>query len=283
MAEKALKIGFIGFGEVASVFSAAMRGRGAEVAAYDLEPAKAGPLLLPLEELMARCDWILSTVTTQAARQVAEICVPLLRRGQIYVDLNSTSPAIKIAIGDTIARSAAGFAEAAILGAVGAEGTAVRILTGGPEGRRAAEQLNRLGLNATFFSERTGRASLFKMLRSIFSKGLEALLLEMLAAARRAGLEQELWQDVTGFMNRNPFERVAANWIVTHPAACERRYHELRQVNETLRELRLSPLLTLAGEAFFERSRAMDLATMFAEKPASWEAVVERLEQRLRC
>ena len=98
-----------------------------------------------------------------------------------------------------------------------------------------------------------------------------------------AGLEQELWQDVTGFMNRNPFERVAANWIVTHPAACERRYHELRQVNETLRELRLSPLLTLAGEAFFERSRAMDLATMFAEKPASWEAVVERLEQRLRC
>ncbi len=142
--------------------------------------------------------------------------------------------------------------------------------------------LNRLGLNASFFSEQTGRASLFKMLRSIFSKGLEALLLEMLAAARRAGLEQELWRDVVGFMSRNPFERVATNWIVTHPAACERRYHELRQVNETLRDLGMTPLVSLAGEAFFERSRAMNLAAMFSEKPDSWEVVVERLEERLR-
>jgi 3-hydroxyisobutyrate dehydrogenase-like beta-hydroxyacid dehydrogenase len=281
-AERIPRIGFIGFGEVASVLARALNEKGAEVAAYDLVPGKVTAPFLPLAELLARCDWILSTVTTQAARQAAESCAPLLRPGQVYLDLNSTSPEEKVAIGRVIGRSPAGFAEGVILGAVGAEGAAVRILTGGPEGRRAAGLLSRLGLKARFFSERTGQASLFKMLRSVFSKGLEALLLEMLAAARRAGLEQELWEDVAAFMSGNPFERVAENWIRTHPGACERRYHELRQVGQTLRELGFAPLMAAAAEAFFDRSRALALPAAFPEKPASWAAVVEYLAQRLR-
>ncbi len=281
-AERFPRIGFVGFGEVASLFARVLRERGAEVAAYDLAPGKVTVPFLPLAELLARCDWILSTVTTQAARQAAESCAPLLRPAQVYLDLNSTSPEEKVAIGRIIGRSPAGFAEGVILGAVGAEGAAVRILTGGPEGRRAAEMLSGLGLNARFFSERTGQASLFKMLRSVFSKGLEALLVEMLAAARRAGLDQELWEDLTSFMSGHPFERLAENWIRTHPGACERRYHELRQVSRTLRQLGFAPLMAAAAEAFFDRSRALALSAAFPEKPASWAQVVEHLEGRLR-
>ena len=73
-----------------------------------------------------------------------------------------------------------------------------------------------------------------------------------------------------------------ANWIQTHAVAHQRRYQEMQQVLETVRELGLDPLMTAATEAFFERSTSVGLAQAFPEKPASMHAVIEFLEQRLR-
>lgn len=282
MAEQRPRIGFIGFGEVGSLFASLMRERGAQVVAYDLVRDKVrGVEFVALPELVAGCDWILSTVTTQAACEVAKACQAWLGPAKVYLDLNSTSPDQKREIGRIVVETRAGFAEGAILGAIGAEGAAVRILLGGPQGRAAAEMLSSMGFRAEFFSEEIGQASLFKMLRSVFSKGMEALLLETLAAAQRAGLAQLLWQDLIDFMQRNPFERAASSWICTHPRACERRYHELRQVNQTLRELGLRPLVELGVEAFFERSRGLKPEQAFRAKPTCWEDVTAWLAQRL--
>lgn len=279
MQPQKITIGIIGFGQVGSLFASVMLRHGADVAAYDVAREKVTVPLLEPEELAARSDWILSVVTTQAALEVAGRWMPLLREGQVYLDLNSTSPRVKREIAERIGQSRAAFAEGVILGAVGAEGERVRILTGGPEGRRAAELLRRYGLNASFFSEQTGQASCFKMLRSVFSKGAEALLIEMLTAARRAGIAAEVFRDLSDFMTANPFERVAANWITSHLPACERRYHELRQVTETLRDLGLTPIMSLAAEALFDRSRAMLAPAPNAA--ASWEDAIESLEKRL--
>lgn len=279
MQEQTIRIGLIGFGQVGSLLASVMRGNGAEVTAYDLARDKVTVPFLEPEELVARADWILSTVTTQAALEVAGRWAPLLREGQVYLDLNSTSPRVKREIAERIGQSRAAFAEGVILGAVGAEGERVRILTGGPEGRRAAEVLRRYGLNASFFSEQTGQASCFKMLRSVFSKGVEALLIEMLTAARRAGIAAEVFRDLSEFMTAHPFDRVAANWITSHPKACERRYYELRQVKETLRDLGLTPIMTLAAEALFDRSRTLLAATPDASP--SWEDAIARVEARL--
>jgi len=279
MSEERVRIGLVGFGEVGSLLASVMQRHGAEVAAWDLAADKVTVALLPPEELAARCDWILSTVTTEAALEVARSFAPGLRQGQVYVDFNSTSAATKIAIAEVIAATPAGFAEAAILGAVGAEGPRTRILVGGPCGREAADLLSRYGLNACFLSEQTGQASRFKMLRSVFSKGAEALLIEMLAAAHRAGLAQELFRELSDFMTANPFDRLAANWIRTHLAACHRRYHELRQVKETLRELGLTPVMSLATETFMDRSRA--LAGDRAGPAENWQEAIAWIEQRL--
>jgi len=291
----AVRIGFIGFGEVASIFSAAMRSHGAEVAAYDvlLDQKKGketlqkrcraeGIKFLPLPDVVGNAEYVLSAVTTREAKKVAENCVPHLRHGQVYVDLNSTCPSVKVELGEVVRPSGADFVEGAVLGAVGAAGAATHVLTGGARGREAAEALTALGLHASFYSEEIGKASMFKMLRSIFSKGMEALILELLIAGKRAGIEKELWKDVSEFMSRNPFERVASNWTRSHAVACERRYDEMVQVRETMREIGLDPLLTMATEAFFDRSRALGLGKVFQEKPESMEAVVEFIEHRLR-
>lgn len=185
-------IGFVGFGEAASVFSKRLTERNAEVVAFDIDESKVnapGVSCLPLAELAVRAGYVLSTVTTQVAREVASEIASHLRPGRVFVDLNSTSPSVKVEIGRAISRSGADFVEGAILGAVGASGADTRILTGGNRGREVAETLRQLGLRVSFFSSEIGKAATFKMLRSIFSKGLEAIILELLIVGKRAGID----------------------------------------------------------------------------------------------
>lgn len=289
------RISFVGFGEVATAFSQALRQNGAEVAVYDVNLTRCGGQALlekrarapgiqfqPLAEAVRGADLVLSTVRPQTARAAARECSVHLRPGQCYVDFNSTSPAVKQEIASIVAPSGADFVEGAILGAVGATGAATTALTAGLKGERVAQTLSRLGLRVSYLGGGVGRVSLYKMLRSSFSKGLEALLLELLLAARKAGLEKELWQDVVvDLMTKMPFERTATNWILTHPGACARRRHEVAEVTEVLRTLGADPRMAPATESFFGRSAGLDFRGTFSEKPSSVADVLDFLEQHV--
>ncbi len=291
----AVRIGFLGFGEVAATLAEPLVRRGAQVLAYDILLERdggreilqkrleaEGVQFCSLRETVLNVGYLLSTVTTQVASQVAQDCVPYLRPGQVYVDLNSTAPSVKVEIAEIIARSGADFVEGAILGAVGATGAKTHILVGGAKGPTVAETLLQLGLNVTHYSFEIGQASMFKMLRSIFSKGLEALVLEFLIAGKRAGIQQALWDEVVKTMSQHPFDRTCVNWIETHATAYERRYHEMIQVTEAMREIDIEPVITAGTLAFFKRSLTLGLSDRFAEKPDSMNAVIDFMEQRLR-
>jgi 3-hydroxyisobutyrate dehydrogenase-like beta-hydroxyacid dehydrogenase len=276
--------GFIGFGEVGRTFSAALRERGVDVAAFDINRSRVdagGVLYLALDELSRRADYVLSTVTTQSAVVAAEACAPHLRPSQFFVDLNSTSPRVKQEIAEIVAATDAQFVEGAILGAVGVTGAQTRILTGGAAGDRAAADLTAAGLRVAFYSPEVGKASTFKMLRSIFSKGLEALILELLISGRRAGMEQDLWADINELMSAKSFDKIAGNWVQTHPYACERRYHEMEQVVETMEELGVEPVMTTATNRFFERSKRLALGGRLGGRQLALEDVVSLVEQLL--
>lgn len=287
-------IGFIGFGQVALTLSRALIAHGAHIFAYDILLEQAGGRELlqkraegldvcfcTLSEMLVCVDDVLCTAATHVAVEIAGQCAPLLRSDQIYLDLNSTAPAVKVAIDRIVDRSPADFVEGAILGAVGTGGPRVRILVCGGRGLEIADRLNQLGLNLCFYSDEIGQASTFKMLRSIFSKGLEALLIEFLVAAKRAGIENKLWDEVVGLMRRHPFKETAANWVQTHCVAYERRYHEMVQVTRTMREMGIEPVMTSATESFFERSLSLGLGDAFAAKPDEMGQVIAFMEQYL--
>ena len=214
------------------------------------------------------------------AVEIAKEAARHLRAGKIYADMNSTSASVKNRIARVIEPSGADFIEGAIFSAVGETGSKASILVCGKRGEEFSGLMNRLGLvNVKYFSPKIGEASQVKMIRSVFSKGIECLLLEMLIAGRRAGVADYLWKDIVDFMTKNSFERVAENWIKTHPIACERRYHEMVQVVETLRELQLEPLMTRGTLDFFERSRTLGLEKVFHAKPDSFWEVPNYLEK----
>lgn len=288
------RIGLIGFGEAGAVFSKALALSGTQVEVYDIlleqddEAAgmrerilAAGCRSVSLDQVVENNEIILSTVLTHVALEVATTCTSMLKPGQVYVDLNSTSPSVKVELGTIIKPSGADFVEGAILGAIGATGAKTRILLAGEKGPETAERLTGWGLNASFYSEKIGDASTFKMLRSIFSKGLETLILELLIAGKKAGIHKDLWEDITDFMAQEPFLKIASNWGQTHAMAYKRRYHEMVQVVETMRELGVDPIMTAGTEAFFKRSLSLDLTEAFPEKPGCIMEVVHYMESKL--
>ncbi len=284
-------IAFIGFGEVAARFCGAATQAGARVIAYDvlidkpggIEKLKQriagdGPEFMPLQQLLDNARTVLSTVTTDVALDAARACVPHLGSNHVYVDLNATSPEIKREIGKVISAPGAAFVEGAILGAVGVTGARTRILVCGERANAVALTLSGLGLNVAFYGTDIGRASTFKLLRSVFSKGLEALLLEAMLAARRADVFDDVWREIVATIEEKPFAEVATNWMVTHGTAHERRYHEMVQVEALVKALGVEPLMTEATTAFFARSTQLGLAPSFANKPSSSAEVVAALD-----
>jgi 3-hydroxyisobutyrate dehydrogenase-like beta-hydroxyacid dehydrogenase len=237
---------------------------------------------LPLAQVIANCDFVLSTVTTSAAVAAARSVAPHLTSRHTYIDFNSTAPAVKQEIAQIVAPTGAQFVEAAILSAIGVSGAKARILICDPAGPARAERLAKAGLNAVFYGTEIGRASAFKLLRSVFSKGIEALLLEFLVAGRRAGLQEELWREVTDLFAQHGFEKSATNWIQTHASAHERRYQEMRQVTEAVRALGLDPVMTAATEEFFRRSGSTGLKAELAGKAPSIDDVIAVLARDRR-
>lgn len=290
-----MRVAFIGFGEVASAFSSALAARGARIAAYDVlidQPGGGDRLkaraaatkvaFCALPEAVREADYVLSTVTTSVAADAARSCVPHLGAGHTYVDMNATDPRVKLDIERIITPSGAAFVEGAVLGAVGVTGARTEILLGGPHGRRAERELGgELGLNVRHYSDEIGKASMFKMLRSVFSKGMEALLIEFLVAGERAGIREDLWREVTELFSGHPFEKTASNWVRSHATAHARRYHEMKQVASVLRQLGVEPTVTAATEAFFQRSGSLGLQEKFKATPATLDEFVRFFSEKL--
>ena len=287
-------IGFVGFGEVASRFGEALAQGGAQVLAYDVLLDKEGgqaalqqrvrgaaPEFLPLARLIERAELVLSTVTTDVALAAARQCAPLLRRGQAFVDLNATSPGRKREIAAVVGASGADFVEGAILPLVNTMGARSQVLVCGARAAEVAERVNGLGLNFKDYGAEIGRASSFKMLRSVFSKGVEALLVECLLAGRCAGVEADLWREIVGTIDAASFEEVGGNWVRTHGTAHARRFHEMVQVAELLQSLGVDAPVTRGTVAVFERSTRAGLKDDFAAPPAAPGDVIAALEKRL--
>jgi 3-hydroxyisobutyrate dehydrogenase-like beta-hydroxyacid dehydrogenase len=167
-----------------------------------------------------------------------------LRGGQTYVDFNSVSPMSKRAVAAAIARSGAGFVEAAIMAPVPGPGYRVPVLVAGPDAAALAARLNAIGMRVEVAGERIGDASLLKMLRSIFIKGIEALMLESLVAARQAGVEERILDSVQGSMPGINWRELTSYNLGRTVAHGARRAAEMRESAAALAELGLEPFVT---------------------------------------
>lgn len=291
------RVALIGFGEAGSILGADLRARGAQVCCYDIlvqDEATAAALraraaaadvraCATLAEALADAELVISAVTASADLPVAEQAGALLGAGQLFLDINSVSPDSKRAAAASVERSGAHYIEAAVMAPIPPQRLATPMLLGGALAAVSMPRLNQLGLNARFMSERVGVASAMKMCRSIMIKGLEALTVECLLAARRLGAEEavleSLAQTYPGMGWRDGHDDYLVSRVAEHG---RRRAAEMREVVATLEGIGHDPLLAAATA-----QRQLDLVERMAaagiayprDRAFSWRELADALER----
>ncbi|PAV31110.1 hypothetical protein CIL05_00170 [Virgibacillus profundi] len=245
-------IGFIGFGEAAFHICEGLQKEGnVAVWSYDVqvdhpvagklikERAKATNVTLvnSLKELIDNSGIILCATSAKYAVSIAEEASAYMDESKYYIELNSTSPAVKEEISLIIEKVKGKFVDGAILGAVPTEKHKVPIVVSGNGASDIASEMNQYNMNITYLNDMPGSASAIKMCRSIFMKGFTALMIEMLLASQSYGIDEKVLKSIENTISHKPLEEVV-NLLVTRAAIhAERRVSEMGEVLKTLTEL----------------------------------------------
>jgi 3-hydroxyisobutyrate dehydrogenase-like beta-hydroxyacid dehydrogenase len=287
------KIAIIGFGEAGQHIGRGLLAEGkAQVSAYDIrhreraliDAARAADVSLKDSTAAAieEATLIFSLVTASSAVEAARSAARHLQAGQIYIDFNSVSPMTKRAVAAAVTPAGADFVEAAIMAPVPGPDHKVHVLASAPDAKTVAERLNAIGMKVDAVGDRIGDASLSKMLRSIFIKGIEALMLESLVAARHAGIEERILDSVQKTLPGIDWRTLATYNLERTVAHGARRAAEMHESAATVAELGLDPFVTegIARRIEWAHEQLKD-AKWPKGKPQTYQEVLQVLEAKL--
>jgi 3-hydroxyisobutyrate dehydrogenase-like beta-hydroxyacid dehydrogenase len=191
------------------------------------------------------------------------------------------SPAKKLSNAGIVEAVGADYVEAAVMAPVPPQRLRVPMLLGGKRAGRLAGDLRAIGMNATAISSDIGVASAVKMCRSIVIKGLEALTLESMLAARRFGAEREVLESLNGTFPNMGWTGKLPDYLVSRVAEHgRRRAAEMREVARTLQDVDLEPTMALATAArqdWLIDAMAASGLEYSDDGPFSWRALVDAL------
>jgi 3-hydroxyisobutyrate dehydrogenase-like beta-hydroxyacid dehydrogenase len=161
--------------------------------------AEANGLVAATDQELAAADFLLSIVPPKEAVAVAERLAPSLAsalRKPLFVDCNAVSPATAACIGAVIEPTGAAYVDGGIIGGPPRESYTPRLYVSGEQARRALP-LNEFGLDVRLVEGGIGTASALKLSYAGINKGVIGLAAAMALAARRAGVEDALFQELS--------------------------------------------------------------------------------------
>ena len=295
-------VGLVGYGEVGRILAEDLRERGVAVSACDIKIGTRGEaplrahasafgveLMVAHTELARRADLIVSAVTASQAVPVAQACAPGVREGAWFLDFNSASPGAKQCAAGFIDAAGGRYVEGAVMTSVPPYRSKVPLLLGGPGAAVLRPLLAVLGFAATVASDRLGVASATKMCRSVMIKGLEAMVIESLIAARAYGVEDAVLASLEETFPGIDWEKQGAYFFQRVIEHGRRRSEEVREVAETVREIGLTPwsaqgtaerqawVADLADEGLFGARAGREFA-----RSADWRTEADRILARLK-
>jgi 3-hydroxyisobutyrate dehydrogenase-like beta-hydroxyacid dehydrogenase len=253
------RIALVGFGEAGGILGHDLARQGIEVSFFDilLRSKKGRPAMLAkaaasgvhakeiLRDAVRGAELVISAVTASSAPSVAREAAKLVQAGQFFLDINSVSPETKRKEARHFEKSKGSFVEAAVMAPVPPQRIKVPMLLGGKRAAELAPRLQAIGMNATAVSDQIGIASAIKMCRSVMIKGLEALAIESLFAARRYGAEDAVLASLEATFPSMGWKDKLPDYLISRAAEHgRRRAAEMREAALAVADVGLSPLLT---------------------------------------
>ena len=241
-----MKFGFIGFGEVSYTLSklllsldfevlSSLEGRSEET--VRLANSLDLTILDSFEEVARESDVLISANSPRIALDIAKKYAPLSRG--VFLDFNNISPSTVLEMESFLSKEH--FIDSAIFGRVSSD--EINIFLSGKKSQDLLESIKNelsekknfltdkddLNINVKIVSDRIGDVSKLKMLRSYYTKGVSALLVECFEAAQELDLEDELW-DVLLLTENKDFRSSSLSRINSSYNASKRKYEELNEL-----------------------------------------------------
>lgn len=294
-----MSFAFIGFGEVSYSISKGLRadfpGK-ITLTAYDAVLGSGKPIEQTVRERAAEVSVTLAD-TLEAAIQNADIvfCAvqgaysldvgksarDYLKPGAIYIDLTTANPAHKLELEKFFTAKKFEFVDAAMLGPLPLYLHKVPMLISGSGVSKAEKRMRDCNMDITPVQGPAGEASKIKLTRSVFMKGLQALLVETFLFARTAGVEDIVMQSIAETMGKSSFTDTAKRLITADLVHAERRAHEVSDSVLVMESLGLTPIVATAVAQRLKASAALGLREELGGKaPANLDAVYALWEKK---
>jgi 3-hydroxyisobutyrate dehydrogenase-like beta-hydroxyacid dehydrogenase len=290
-----IRLGIVGFGEGGSLMAEGLAERGLRgIQAYD--PVAEGESGANIRQQAARLDIslagsvaevvrgsnvIFSLVTPSEAHEVALAVAADLGPGALFADFNSTLPEEKVRSARVIEAAGGRYVDAAVLGSIRAFGHAVPIWAAGSGAESFWESFAPLGMSIRVLAGEAGDAAAVKLLRSIFTKGLEGLGIETLLAAESFGV-RELVLQALGDLDEQPIAEIIRLMVTTHPVHAPRRLREVEQAMAMIRSGGLEPVLSGGTRDLFARTVELGIAEAVRQgEPLEFEEALALMRRRI--
>jgi 3-hydroxyisobutyrate dehydrogenase-like beta-hydroxyacid dehydrogenase len=224
--------------------------------------------------LARQADIIFALTQGKSAIPAARKILKSLKSHHLYVDAstNSAKAMEKIAalIGDR-----AKFVDAAIMAPVTVARLNTPIVASGRHAAAFRDALAPFGMDIKVVSDAPGAASAMKLIRSVFMKGLAALLFESMEAAHRRGMLEVCAEDISATFDAIPFRKILKRYICSTPAHAARRVHEMKESLEMLQSINSRDRMTRATAAVIKEFAASGLDKQFPQEADSVRDVLD--------
>jgi len=288
-----MRVAVVGFGEFGSAVARGFaQDGGADVfvftrastisAATLAERAEAAGVTVcgTLADALDGADVVISAVPASAASEVARLCAGCLTTEALFVDVAPQLPEAKEADAAVLEALGARYVDAAIIGTVAADGYRTPMIACGSGATVWREIAAPLGIEVTTIDGPAGSASLVKLLRSIYMKGRDSLVLELLLVTRAYGLDDTVVQSIAGAKEQVPFRDLVKRVMCGLALHAERRADELAKSADMIEAVGIEPLVTRAGVERLQRFARLGLRERFAgDRPAALEDVLAAIDE----
>ena len=194
-----------------------------------------------IKELVAQADVLMSVTVSEAVpglcQEISE-AVEATGTDLLFAECNAIAPELSREMESVLKAGGARYVDASIIGGPPRNGSSPRLYASGDN---VAEllQLRDFGLDVRDLGDQLGRASGIKMCYAAMTKGTTALHAELLIAAEKLGLTEEVMAE---FSNTQPavVERMEG-WMPGMPAKSRRWVSEMEEIEKTFSDLGLTP------------------------------------------
>lgn len=238
-----MRIAVLGLGEAGSIYARGLAERGADLVGFDpdVSDGPAGVTRRPsVGDAVDGADLVLSLVGARAAGDALDEALPRMKPTAAFADFNTGAPQQKRTLATAAVEAGIAFADVAVMAPVPRAGIDTELLVSGDGAETTSDALASYGLPIRVVGPDAGDAAALKLVRSVFMKGLAALVFETLDAAARIGATAEVRAQIANELGGGGYadgDAMVQRLLDGTRQHAERREHEMADARDFLKAI----------------------------------------------